>query len=89
MSECISLSFPRYDKKEDLTLEDPVMKTYSHLLMEANTTKILLLKDSHKPLVFIPGYQSLSFEVSHFPPLKIKLNNKLVLLERHLNNESR
>ncbi|XP_051746111.1 dol-P-Man:Man(7)GlcNAc(2)-PP-Dol alpha-1,6-mannosyltransferase [Ctenopharyngodon idella] len=77
-----------YDKKEDLTLEDPVMKTYSHLLMEANTTKILLLKDSHKPLVFIPGYQSLAFEVSHFPPLKIKLNNKLVLLER-LNNESR
>ncbi|XP_067248484.1 dol-P-Man:Man(7)GlcNAc(2)-PP-Dol alpha-1,6-mannosyltransferase isoform X1 [Chanodichthys erythropterus] len=82
-------SYWRYDKKEDLTLEDPVMKTYSHLLMEANTTKILLLKDSHKPLVFIPGYQSLAFEVSHFPPLKIKLNNKLVLLERHLNNESR
>lgn len=79
----------RYDKKEDFTLEDPVMKMYSHLLMEANATKILLLKDSHKPLVFIPGYQSLAFEASHFPPLKIKLNNKLVLLERHLNNEPR
>ncbi|XDV25344.1 hypothetical protein PO909_029270 [Leuciscus waleckii] len=79
----------RYDKNEDLTLEDPVMKTYTHLLMEANATKILLLKDSHSPLVFIPGYQSLAFEMSHFPPLKIKLNDKLVLLERHLNNEPR
>ncbi|XP_067283146.1 dol-P-Man:Man(7)GlcNAc(2)-PP-Dol alpha-1,6-mannosyltransferase isoform X1 [Pseudorasbora parva] len=79
----------RYDKKEDLTLEDPLMKTYSHLLMEMNATKILLLKDSYKPLVFISGYQSLAFEMSQFPPLKIKLNNKLVLLERHLNNEPR
>ncbi|KAL1276029.1 hypothetical protein QQF64_035652 [Cirrhinus molitorella] len=76
----------RYDKKEDLTL-DAVMKTYSHLLMEANATKILLLKDSHKPLVFVSGYQSLVFEMSQFPPFKIKLNNKLVLLARHLNNE--
>ncbi|KAI2665250.1 Dol-P-Man:Man(7)GlcNAc(2)-PP-Dol alpha-1,6-mannosyltransferase [Labeo rohita] len=76
----------RYDKKEDLSL-DAVMRTYSHLLMEANATKIFLLKDSHKPLVFISGYQSLIFEMSQFPPLKIKLNNKLVLLERHSNNE--
>ncbi|NP_001092219.1 dol-P-Man:Man(7)GlcNAc(2)-PP-Dol alpha-1,6-mannosyltransferase precursor [Danio rerio] len=75
----------RYDKKEDLTVEDPVMKTYSHLLMEVNATKILLLKDSHKPLVFITGYQSLTFEMFHFPPLKIQLNKKLVLLERQSN----
>ncbi|KAG1932759.1 dol-P-Man:Man(7)GlcNAc(2)-PP-Dol alpha-1,6-mannosyltransferase [Pimephales promelas] len=79
----------RYDKKEDLTLEDPVMKTYTHLLMEVNATKILLLKNSHNPLVFIPGYQSLAFEMSHFPPLKIKLNDRLVLLKRHLNNKPR
>ncbi|XP_073695046.1 dol-P-Man:Man(7)GlcNAc(2)-PP-Dol alpha-1,6-mannosyltransferase [Garra rufa] len=76
----------RYYKKEDLTL-DAVMKTYSHLLMEANATKILLLKDSHKPLAYVSGYQSLVFEMSQFPPLKIKLNNKLVLLERHSNIE--
>uniref|UniRef100_A0A8C0YDF4 Mannosyltransferase n=1 Tax=Cyprinus carpio carpio TaxID=630221 RepID=A0A8C0YDF4_CYPCA len=79
----------RYDKKENLTLEDAVMKTYSHLLMEANATKISLLKDSHKPLVFFSGYQNLVFEMFQFPPIKIKLNNKLVLLERHSNNEPR
>jgi len=65
------------------------MKTYTHLLMEVNATKILLLKNSHNPLVFIPGYQSLAFEMSHFPPLKIKLNDRLVLLKRHLNNKPR
>lgn len=72
-----------------MTLEDAVMKTYSHLLMEANATKISLLKDSHKPLVFFSGYQNLVFEMFQFPPIKIKLNNKLVLLERHSNNEPR
>ncbi|KAF4114469.1 hypothetical protein G5714_004692 [Onychostoma macrolepis] len=74
----------RYDKKENLTPEDAVMKTYSHLLMEANATKILLLKDSHKPLVFFSGYQNLIYEMLQFPPIKIKLNNKLVLLEKTL-----
>lgn len=70
-----------------MTLEDPIMKTYSHLLMEANETKILLLKDSYKPLVFIPGYESLAFEL-HFPPLHINLIKKLMVLERldSLNN---
>lgn len=72
----------RYDKREDLTLEDPLIKTYSHLLLEANATKILLLKDSHKPLAFIPGYQSLTFKLSQFPPLRINLIKTLVLLER-------
>ncbi|XP_056603418.1 dol-P-Man:Man(7)GlcNAc(2)-PP-Dol alpha-1,6-mannosyltransferase [Triplophysa dalaica] len=72
----------RYNKREYLTLEDPIMKTYSHLLMEANETKILLLKDSYKPLVFIPGYESLEFELSHFPPLHINLIKKLMVLER-------
>nr|XP_055046882.1 dol-P-Man:Man(7)GlcNAc(2)-PP-Dol alpha-1,6-mannosyltransferase [Misgurnus anguillicaudatus] len=72
----------RYDKREDLTLEDPIIKTYSHLLLEANATKILLLKDSHKPLAFIPGYQSLALDLSQFPPLHINLIETLVLLER-------
>ncbi|TRY84036.1 hypothetical protein DNTS_021066 [Danionella cerebrum] len=72
----------RYDKREDLTLEDPEMKTYSHLLMEVNSTKILLLKDSHKPLVFIPGYSRFVLQPLQFPPIRIQLDDKLVLLER-------
>ncbi|XP_051975020.1 dol-P-Man:Man(7)GlcNAc(2)-PP-Dol alpha-1,6-mannosyltransferase [Xyrauchen texanus] len=72
----------KYDKREDLTLDDPILKTYTHLLMEANATKISMLQDSHKPLIFIQGYQSIALEWSKIPPLRMKLKNKLVLLER-------
>ncbi|KAM9467353.1 dol-P-Man:Man(7)GlcNAc(2)-PP-Dol alpha-1,6-mannosyltransferase [Clarias gariepinus] len=71
----------RYDKREDLTPTDPLMKTYSHVLMEANTTLISLLSGSHKPLIFIQGYERLLVKASQFPPLSIKFNNKLVLLQ--------
>ncbi|XP_030635680.1 dol-P-Man:Man(7)GlcNAc(2)-PP-Dol alpha-1,6-mannosyltransferase [Chanos chanos] len=72
----------QYDKREDLALSDPRMKEYSHILMEANSTQIELLSDSHHPLTFIQGYQSLALHPLQFPPLSVKLNNKLVLLER-------
>ncbi|KAF7694048.1 hypothetical protein HF521_007801 [Silurus meridionalis] len=45
----------RYDKREDLTPTDPLMKMYSHVLIEANTTLISQLSGSHKPLIFIQG----------------------------------
>ncbi|KAI3366440.1 hypothetical protein L3Q82_000582 [Scortum barcoo] len=43
----------RYDKREDLSLTSPEIKMYSHLLMEANVTKIQRLQDTHQPLAFI------------------------------------
>ncbi|KAI4887837.1 hypothetical protein NFI96_026532, partial [Prochilodus magdalenae] len=72
----------RYDKREDLAPGDPLMKTYSHILMEANSTQISLLSDSYKPLFFIQGYERMVVNLSQVPPLSIKLNNKLVVLER-------
>ncbi|XP_026859725.2 dol-P-Man:Man(7)GlcNAc(2)-PP-Dol alpha-1,6-mannosyltransferase [Electrophorus electricus] len=72
----------RYDKREDLAPGALLMKEYSHILMEANTTQISLLSDSHQPLIFIQGYESLVLDVSQFPPLGIKLSNKLVILQR-------
>ncbi|XP_017549399.1 dol-P-Man:Man(7)GlcNAc(2)-PP-Dol alpha-1,6-mannosyltransferase [Pygocentrus nattereri] len=72
----------RYDKREDLAPGDPFLKTYSHILMEANSTQISLLSDSHKPLIFIQGYEHIEINVSRVPPLSIKLNSKLVVLER-------
>ncbi|XP_053506672.1 dol-P-Man:Man(7)GlcNAc(2)-PP-Dol alpha-1,6-mannosyltransferase isoform X2 [Ictalurus furcatus] len=71
----------RYDKREDLMPTDPLRKTYSHVLMEANTTLISLLSGSHKPLIYIQGYERLLLNASQFPPLSVKLTNKLVLLE--------
>lgn len=77
----------RYDKREDLSPSSPEMKLYSHLLMEANVTKIKLLRDTHQPLAFMEGYSNIAFNPLHFPPLSVRLETKTVLMER--NTETR
>ncbi|KAM8740817.1 dol-P-Man:Man(7)GlcNAc(2)-PP-Dol alpha-1,6-mannosyltransferase [Acanthopagrus schlegelii] len=72
----------RYDKREDLSLTSPEIKMYSHLLMEANATKIQLLQHTHQPLAFIEGYSNIAFNMHHFPPLSVRLDRKTVLMER-------
>ncbi|XP_037551604.1 dol-P-Man:Man(7)GlcNAc(2)-PP-Dol alpha-1,6-mannosyltransferase [Nematolebias whitei] len=72
----------RYDKREGLSITSPEIRMYSHLLMEANITRILQLQDTHRPLIFIEGYKNTAFNVAHFPPVSIKLENKTVLMER-------
>ncbi|KAJ8006865.1 hypothetical protein DPEC_G00111650 [Dallia pectoralis] len=72
----------RYDKSENVGPGHLEMKTYSHVLMEANGTQVALLQDSHKPLVFIQGYSNMALNAFRFPFLNINLENKLVLLER-------
>lgn len=72
----------RYDKREELRPESPEVKAYSHLLMEANATKVKLLRDSHQPLAFTEGYGSVAFDPLGFPPLSVRLERKAVLMER-------
>ncbi|XP_072233598.1 dol-P-Man:Man(7)GlcNAc(2)-PP-Dol alpha-1,6-mannosyltransferase [Leuresthes tenuis] len=72
----------RYDKREDLSPSSPEIKRYSHLLMEANATKIQQLRDTHRPLAFIEGYSSIAFNVLPFPPVSVHLERKTVLMER-------
>ncbi|XP_034529399.1 dol-P-Man:Man(7)GlcNAc(2)-PP-Dol alpha-1,6-mannosyltransferase [Notolabrus celidotus] len=72
----------RYDKREDLSLTDPEFKMYSHLLMEANVTKMQLLQDTHQPLAFVEGYSNIAFNLFHFPPISVRLERKTVLMER-------
>lgn len=55
---------------------------YSHLLMEANVSKIKLLQDTHQPLAFIEGYKNIAFNMFHFPPVTVRLERKTVLMER-------
>lgn len=80
----------RYDKREDLSVTCPEVRSYSHLLMEANVTKIKLLQESHQPLAFIEGYSAVVLNLSTFPPVSVTLDKKTVLLERkahtHLTN---
>lgn len=78
----VHLDANRYDKREDLSPESPEMNVYSHLLMEANVTKIKLLRDTHQPLAFTEGYGNIAFNPLHFPPLSVRLERKTVLMER-------
>ncbi|KAJ8373965.1 hypothetical protein SKAU_G00045450 [Synaphobranchus kaupii] len=71
----------RYDKREGLGPGDLRLRNYSHILMESDLTHVALLKDSHRPLTFIQGFSKLEFFPLHFPPLSVRLSNKLVLLE--------
>ncbi|XP_054862593.1 dol-P-Man:Man(7)GlcNAc(2)-PP-Dol alpha-1,6-mannosyltransferase [Amphiprion ocellaris] len=72
----------RYDKREDLSPTSPEIKMYSHLLMEANVTKIQLLHYTHQPLAFIEGFSNIAFDLLHFPPVRVRLERKTVLMER-------
>ncbi|KAK0137159.1 Dol-P-Man:Man(7)GlcNAc(2)-PP-Dol alpha-1,6-mannosyltransferase [Merluccius polli] len=72
----------KYDKREDVSPGHPVMKTYSHIIMEINATSIRLLQDTHLPLVFIPGYEQVVFTPAHLPPFRVQLQDKVVILQR-------
>lgn len=61
---------------------NPEIKMYSHLLMEANVTKIRQLQDTHQPLAFIEGYSNIGFKVFQFPPVSVRLERKTVLMEK-------
>ncbi|KAJ8392035.1 hypothetical protein AAFF_G00083450 [Aldrovandia affinis] len=77
----------RYDKTEDLLPEHLTMRSYSHILMESNLTKVALLKGSYRPLAFIQGFSKLEIMPLHFPPLSVRLMDKLVLLESLIPSE--
>ncbi|XP_034019394.1 dol-P-Man:Man(7)GlcNAc(2)-PP-Dol alpha-1,6-mannosyltransferase [Thalassophryne amazonica] len=72
----------RYDKREDLSPNSPEIEIFSHLLMEANDTTIQVLQGSHQPLAFVKGYSSIAFNGVQFPPFSVRLERKLVLMER-------
>ncbi|XP_077357643.1 dol-P-Man:Man(7)GlcNAc(2)-PP-Dol alpha-1,6-mannosyltransferase isoform X2 [Festucalex cinctus] len=72
----------RYDKREDLHPASPDMQMFSHLLMEANTTKMELLRDTHRPLAFLHGYDGFARHLFRFPPFSVTLARKAVLMQR-------
>uniref|UniRef100_W5NGK5 Mannosyltransferase n=1 Tax=Lepisosteus oculatus TaxID=7918 RepID=W5NGK5_LEPOC len=72
----------KYDKREDIIPGDSEMEEFSHILMEADPTKLIPLKETHKIIAFIPCFKELVLNVFEVPPIHIKLENKLVLLEK-------
>ncbi|XP_055019111.1 dol-P-Man:Man(7)GlcNAc(2)-PP-Dol alpha-1,6-mannosyltransferase [Boleophthalmus pectinirostris] len=72
----------RYDKREDMTPTNPEIKLYTHLLMEANVTKIQQLRGTHQPMAFIYGYSKTVLNLFHVPPVDVQLLQKTVLMEQ-------
>lgn len=71
----------RYDKREDMSPTNPYIKSYTHLLMEANVTKIRQLQATHRPMVFIDGYSKTTLNWFAFPPVNVLFQQKTVLME--------
>uniref|UniRef100_A0A3P9NRR8 Mannosyltransferase n=1 Tax=Poecilia reticulata TaxID=8081 RepID=A0A3P9NRR8_POERE len=71
----------RYDKREDISSTSPELRVYSHLLMEVNITKIQQLHNTHKPLAYIEGFNNIAFSTAHFPPVRVHLARKAVLMQ--------
>uniref|UniRef100_A0A3B4A5P2 Mannosyltransferase n=1 Tax=Periophthalmus magnuspinnatus TaxID=409849 RepID=A0A3B4A5P2_9GOBI len=72
----------RYDKREDMSSTNPEIKLYTHLLMEANVTKIQQLRGTHRPMAFIDGYSKIILNFFHVPPVYVLFQQKTVLMER-------
>ncbi|XP_056434793.1 dol-P-Man:Man(7)GlcNAc(2)-PP-Dol alpha-1,6-mannosyltransferase [Gadus chalcogrammus] len=72
----------RYDKREDVRPGHAEMNTYSHIIMEVNTTSLRLLQDTHPPLAFIQGYDRVVLTPTQLPPFRVQLVDKVVILQR-------
>lgn len=73
----------RYEKREDVRPGAPRMLDYTHLLMEAAPEHLALYARSHRVLARIAGSSGgLSLNLTRLPPLSVRLQPKLVLLER-------
>ena len=65
-----------------MTPGHPDLRSYTHLLMEVNSTKMDQLRDTHRALSYTQGYSRTQLSLLQFPPFSIVLENKVVLMER-------
>ncbi|XP_064417103.1 dol-P-Man:Man(7)GlcNAc(2)-PP-Dol alpha-1,6-mannosyltransferase [Latimeria chalumnae] len=72
----------RYEKREDIKPGDPVMNTYTYILMEMDLAKTLYYKNTHKTMANISGFSGLKFNITTLPPIVINFEPKLVLLKK-------
>ncbi|XP_063301131.1 dol-P-Man:Man(7)GlcNAc(2)-PP-Dol alpha-1,6-mannosyltransferase [Pelobates fuscus] len=72
----------RYDKREDITPEDTAMLSYTHIIMEMDTTHLSNFKNTHKILANITGLGGTAFNIHSYPPVQLKFLTKLVILEK-------
>nr|XP_006007427.1 PREDICTED: dol-P-Man:Man(7)GlcNAc(2)-PP-Dol alpha-1,6-mannosyltransferase [Latimeria chalumnae] len=82
LDETIGTLILGYEKREDIKPGDPVMNTYTYILMEMDLAKTLYYKNTHKTMANISGFSGLKFNITTLPPIVINFEPKLVLLKK-------
>ncbi|XP_072922477.1 dol-P-Man:Man(7)GlcNAc(2)-PP-Dol alpha-1,6-mannosyltransferase [Hemitrygon akajei] len=80
----------RYDKREDLKPGEVGTKEYTHNLMEMDPNYVSQYRNTHRIMFNISGFSGIGFNISRLPPFYIKIETKLVALEKihtHINEK--
>ncbi|XP_033217007.1 dol-P-Man:Man(7)GlcNAc(2)-PP-Dol alpha-1,6-mannosyltransferase isoform X1 [Belonocnema kinseyi] len=77
-----------YSKEENLTVDDPEMLKFTHLLMEAKSKYSPNIKPylkTHDILDSVDGYSHIAVNYHLFPPIKIKTKPAIFIMRRKAN----
>ncbi|XP_032664149.1 probable Dol-P-Man:Man(7)GlcNAc(2)-PP-Dol alpha-1,6-mannosyltransferase isoform X2 [Odontomachus brunneus] len=79
-----------YSKQENLTVDDPEMLQFTHLLMEAKSKyspNIKLYLKTHDIVDSVDGFSHIALNYHMFPPIRIKTKPIIFILKRKTNIE--
>ncbi|KAK2587490.1 hypothetical protein KPH14_003192 [Odynerus spinipes] len=77
-----------YSKREDLTVNDPEMLQYTHLLIEAKSKYSPNIKPylkTHEILDSIEGFSHITLNYNMLPPIRIKTKPTIFIMKRKAN----
>ncbi|XP_051889348.1 dol-P-Man:Man(7)GlcNAc(2)-PP-Dol alpha-1,6-mannosyltransferase [Pristis pectinata] len=80
----------RYDKTENLKPGEVGTIEYTHNLMEMDPNYVSQYRNTHRIMFNVSGFSGIGFNVSQLPPFYIKIETKLVALEKiytHINEK--